>query len=530
MSAGGWQPSTFWRSTTLSDRYALAGGQSRPAAPVGRSLVQSDLPALATAVAFFDALNRDGLRYCHWKSNLRLSWGLCGRTDLDLLVDPHHERRFHAIRNDFPIVAAQAPAGKRYPSIEDYVGFDPATGRLFHLHVHYRLVLGEQFVKNYHIPLEDALLDSAALHLGVRVPAPEMELLVLSLRALLKYRDRDALKDVLEIRSPGLPANIAAEVDWLASRTSAERVRAVAERHLPEVASIVEPFLAAVTDRRDGRRMLHLRHQTRRALRQHQRGHRPVAVLRYVRESLRRRKRLRFGHSPRRMTVDGGATIAFVGADGSGKTTLTHELDDSLSSLLETRRYYQGSKEPSPLSRGLYVTFRAGRRAHRAASGRLGEAHPVARALAAGRDACLHAHYLSIGLDRYRRHRAGRREAANGAVVIFDRYPLNAVLDGPQIGVAGGRNGLLARGEEALYRRFSPPDLLVILRVAPDVALGRKPDHQREAVEAKIHYLDALNDEPERAPGATIRSVDANRPYPDVLAAARQAVWDALSG
>lgn len=513
----------------MSNRFALAGGSSRPATPAGRPLVTSDLGALATTVAFFHALNRDGLRYCHWKSNLRLSWGLCGRTDLDLLVDPRHERRFCALLSTFPIVAAKAPAGKRYPSIEDYVGFDPATGKLFHLHVHYRLILGEQFVKNYRIPLEEVLLDSDALYLGVRVPPPEIELLILSLRTLLKYRDRDAVKDTLLIRSPGLPAQVAAEIEWLAAQTSVERVQAIAERHLPEVAGIVEPFLAAVAAPRDGRRMLHLRHQARRALRQYQRAPRPVAVGRYMGESLRRRKRLRFGRPQRRMTVDGGAMIAFVGADGAGKTTLTRDLNDSLSSLLEVRRYYQGSKEPSSLSRWLYLTFRGGRRAHRAASRRLGEAHPVARALAAGRDTCLHAHYLSVGLDRYRRHRAGRREAANGAVVIFDRYPLNAALDGPQIRAAGGRNGLLARSEEALYRRFSPPDLLVILRVAPDVALGRKPDHQRQAVEAKIRYLDALNAEPQGAPAATTVVVDANRPYAHVLAAARQVVWNALS-
>jgi thymidylate kinase len=364
----------------------------------------------------------------------------------------------------------------------------------------------------------------------VRIAAPDVELLILSLRALLKYRDRDALKDALAIRSPGLPANITAEIDWLAAQTSVERVRAVAERHLPEAAGIVEPFLVAATAERDGRRMLHLRHRARRALRENQRSRRPFAFLYYVRESLRRRKRLRFGRPQRRMTVDGGATIAFVGADGAGKTTLTRELNGWLSGLFEARRYYQGSKEPSLLSRWLYVTFRAGRRAHRAASARLGEANPVARGLAAGRDACLHAHYLSVGLDRYRRHRAGRREAANGAVVIFDRYPLNELLDGPQIRAAGGGNGLFARCEEALYRRFAPPDRLVILRVAPDVAMSRKPDHRREAVEAKSSYLDALYETPARAPAATTIAIDANRPYADVLAAARQAVWNALAG
>lgn len=505
-------------------------GRIAPSAPVSRAGdAAADRVPLATTAAFFDALNRDGIRYCHWKSNLRLSWGLAGRTDLDVLVDPRHARRLQDERLRFRIVAAVAPAGKRYPSIEDCVGFDPASGKLFHLHVHYRLILGEQFVKNYRLPLEEAYLDGAVERLGVMVPAPELELLVLSLRALLKYRDRDAVKDMLGIRSPGLPAHILDEVDWLLDQTTPEDVRAVAERRLPEVKDLVIPFLAAAAGPRDGGRLLHLRGRARAALRVYRRDSRPVAVLRYLRESVRRRKRLRFG-PPRRMALTTGLAVAFVGADGAGKTTLTNELAGWLGGLLETRRYYQGSKEPSPASNWLYTAFRAGRRAHRAVAARLGEQSLLARPLAVARDACLHAHYLSTALDRYRRNRAGRRAKAEGAVVIYDRFPLTAALDGPQIAAAGGKPaGLFARLEASLYRRFAPPDLLVILRVDPETSMTRKPDHRREVVESKARFLDRLIACPEQGPTSRLVVVDANRPYAEVLDQARRAVWDAVS-
>ena len=44
------------------------------------------------------------------------------------------------------------------PGMESFLGFDPTTGTLLHLDVHYRLVLGEQLIKNHHLPVEDWLL------------------------------------------------------------------------------------------------------------------------------------------------------------------------------------------------------------------------------------------------------------------------------------------------------------------------------------------------------------------------------------
>ena len=47
-----------------------------------------------------------------------------------------------------------------YPAMEHLLGMDRASGRMFHLHVHYQLVLGERFVKNHRLPLEAEFLAS----------------------------------------------------------------------------------------------------------------------------------------------------------------------------------------------------------------------------------------------------------------------------------------------------------------------------------------------------------------------------------
>ncbi len=184
-----------------------------------------DMSAILPAASdFFAALNRAGLRYCHWKSNVRLEEALSGLTDLDILVDPVNRQAFRSIVRQFDIKRTLAAPGRHYPALENYIGFDPSRGRLFHLHVHYQLVLGEQFVKNYHLPLEALFFDSVQLDHGLKVPSPELELIVLSLRALLKYRDRDVIKDILTIRSPGLPAPILKEIRYLLARTTQEEL------------------------------------------------------------------------------------------------------------------------------------------------------------------------------------------------------------------------------------------------------------------------------------------------------------------
>jgi hypothetical protein len=182
---------------------------------------------LQAVKALFDTLNEQGIQYCHWKSNQHLDQALKGLTDLDLLVERSQRQLFKTILYQLRCKSIISPPGRQYPAIEDYLGYDDQTGKFFHLHVHYQLILGERFVKNYHLPLEQQFLESATINQGVKVVTPELEVIVLAIRALLKYRDRDAIKDALSIRSRGLPSNILREFEYLFQHTTLERISAV---------------------------------------------------------------------------------------------------------------------------------------------------------------------------------------------------------------------------------------------------------------------------------------------------------------
>ena len=493
------------------------------------------IPALADLL---DELARQEIRYCHWKSNEHLAAGLAGLTDLDLLVDVGDAERLRAVLRGKGLRQLTPPPTKDFPGMQHFLGLDHDSGRLYHLHMHGQLVLGEEDVKNHRLPLERWFLESARPLDGVPVPPPALELAVLAVRALLKYRDRDVVKDVFGIRSPGLRDAIRAELDWLLDRATVDEVRARLREVGVVPSEVVVRFLETYQrEPRAGTTFFLLRSRLRSSLR---------GVRRHGWTSTRARRlaaRWRRRGSPARMApAGGGRTIALVGADGSGKSTVSRELARWLGWKLDVRVHYLGSKNPSRRSHWSYLAFRALRRSHRAARGKFGPASATAGALATARDAALGLHHLAVGNDRARLLRVGRRDARAGRVVIFDRFPLAALssrpehllLDGPRIRRALGEplgrlTRWLASREEALYLTFGLPDHLVVLHVSADVAAGRKPDHPPGVLAAKARAADELAELAEGSDaGIGPIHVDADRPLDAVLLDLKRSIWDVL--
>ncbi|MGE5073593.1 MAG: hypothetical protein ACM3MF_09205 [Anaerolineae bacterium] len=505
---------------------------------IREQLVASVHPAsslLEAALDLFHAMNRAGIRYCLWKSNIRLTEGLRGQTDLDLLVDPEYAARFGEILRQYDVKPICAAPGRDFPTVENYLGFDEKTGKLFHLHVHYQLVLGEQLVKNHRLPLEGVFLDSAELLAGVKLPPPDLELIVLSLRILMKYRDRDVIKDLIQYPTAGISKPFMSEIAWLLSQTSMERVAArSAQLSYVLPASLITDFLTAATSDRHGRLTFqHLRQRARAALHPYQREGRAQALGRYFRELWRQRVERRF-HETRGMTLPGaGLTIALIGSDGSGKTTLCGLLTKWLSWKMDVHAHYLGSKKPSMASSWLYTAYRLARKGRRGLAERLGQGSIPARLAARLEHALLFSHLLAVASDRHRSYVRGAAKARRGSIVIFDRFPYKAPLDGPEILLrAEGEQGALTRffaaREEAVYRKFSPADYTIVLQVTPEVSNGRKPDHSLSTIRAKDACIQQLKSELRGKPASKWTIQDADLSLEDVLLQLKRKIWAAL--
>ncbi len=484
----------------------------------------------------FGVLRQRGVRWCHWKSNSHLAAAVRGETDLDLLVDRDQAEVFRQTMAEHDFKPLEAAPGKDYPAVENYLGFDPETGRLIHLHVHYQLILGQQHVKDYRLPIEDTVLDSVVEMSGVAVPSPTIELIILSLRALLKYRLRDGLKDVLPGRRSGIPAAIRAEAAWLLDQTSLETVEAELAKlaptvpHEESVASI--GLLTATSTASSGWRLLILRERVRRALRPTRRLSRPAATVRYLTALGRRRARSLGLTERKRMTPrQGGVMVAFVGADGSGKSTLIGCVEDWLSWRLNVDVLYMGTAQPSRPTAVVTRLAKLARALNRRVIGRLGEESLAARATGSTSRHLQAGRRVAEAKSRYGRYTRARNAASRGTVVLFDRYPLAAVaiydrsMDGPRIDseVPGPRSKLvdrLSRAEHELYHRIQPPDRLVALTITAEQSLARKPDHDPAAIEAKTAAIQefVLSDDGYDA-------LDAGRPLDQVVSDVKALIW-----
>ncbi|HEY7736131.1 MAG TPA: hypothetical protein VH813_04995 [Candidatus Limnocylindrales bacterium] len=512
-----------------------------------RAVVDRGGGTIPLVAALLRALEDGHVRYCHWKSTTGIARALEGRTDLDLLVDREDGARFSEIVSGLGFKPFISHVSRRFPGVADLLGHDEATGRLVHLHVYHQLVLGEHHVKNHRLPIESVVLDSAVVRDGIRVPSPEIEVAILAMRTLLKYRDVDALKDRFRLgRRGGIPPDTMAELRDLRERTTPEEVRATIERDLPMIPAdvVLELLDVAAGDSRDEATLRRLRARVRGALAGFERLPRRQAQARYLQARLSRQWPVRQvvgalsrSQARRKAPASGGLTVAIVGPDGAGKTTTIDALTEWLAWRVNVATLYLGSARPSRGAAAARAIVHAGRRADSGARRLLGAGHPMTRATGAAASLLDAMRALAEARDRQRRAAEGWRLATQGWLVIFDRYPLPGVrvgergMDGPRIvppatGRLAGLIRRLAVAEERVYRRIPPVDHLIVLRVRPDVAVGRKQPRDPAAVARKAAALQDL--EATSAPATTVHFVDAERPLDEVLREVRDLVWREL--
>ena len=479
------------------------------------SLIATAPPELERAsgllVQLGDALEAGSISYCRWKGHRR-PYRPGG--DVDLLVADADVAatlpRLQAL--GFKRVVPAVDAG---PGDLHFLGLDPASGDLVHAHVQTAVLVGPPWRTRYRLPVDAALRASAVRRGALRVPAPDLELIVLVLRLVLSATRGDLLRR-------GEPWWLETRRDELAAverDTTAEAALRAARELLAEVDPAL--FAACRDVLRPGTRARY-RWRVRQRLAgrlatyavRPQRGARRQALWLRARALLRR-------PGPAMHLDDGGAVIALAGADGAGQSTCARALLSWLAPL-SSRHAHLG--RPSR-SLATLVTGGVLKVSHRLAQlVRLG----VTRQLAAHAELV---RALATARDRARIVTQVRRWAASGSLVICERYPVpeDWALVGPSRaqGMALAARGPLAawlRGrEEERYRRIPRPDVLCTLAIEPDEAARRKTTEPAPYVRRRAR-------ESLRADWANAgaRIIDAGRPLSDVLRALKLAVWTGL--
>jgi thymidylate kinase len=454
---------------------------------------------LAIAIRFIESLNRHDVAYCHWKSNLTLANALTGGEDLDLLIDRKALPKTVTILADLGFKAAVIRVGANVPGIYHYYGLDSDTGKLCHVHLYNSILTGESFVKSHTLPIEKMLLENCEYFGQVRIASKSAELVLFILRIYIKY---SSLLDLLRLL--GKSDMVRTELHWLQAGADISVVLSLLEKYCPV---IDEPLFLKCIETLEQPDSLIKRLMLASAIRWKLRVYAKYTLLKrlfaYVSLLLIKLQLRLLGNKKNKTLQSGGAIIAFTGADATGKSTLVAETRRWLGSTFSVRAVHVG-KPPSsllmrpvnnllPLMRHLLPQLRRSQISNQmqltSSPSPDSSSRSLVYAVRAG----------ALAWDRYQLLIKVRRWAANGEIVICDRYPTETInaMDSPRLQVYPQKEGnkvtlydYLARLESRLYKQMPPPHVVLKLRVSIETAKQRNRNRREIGMDAE-DYLEA---------------------------------------
>lgn len=486
---------------TPTARPASSAGGPTPAPPLVRRLGE--------------ALRAHGVVYCQWKGHGRPQRWATGVGDIDFLVDRRSLDGFAEVAARLGFKLALPRPGTLVPGQVSYFGFDPQLQRLVHLHVHCQLIVGSYWTATYRIPIEAAVLATSVPGDVFNIPTAEFGLILAALRTVQHYSPGAVLRP--EARRL---ADARDELGQLCARVTPARLREVLREHLPVIdQAFFERCLKSVDPDVSSWERLRLRAGLHRRLRAHVRQ--PGAWTAFAtraRWALTLGGRLgRAAPSPKRF-LRGGVVLALVGGDGAGKSTSVRALFAWLSGDFAVMQAHLG-RPPRSL-----VTLLVG--------GALKVSTWLARLGPAGRPSYLELlRTVCTARDRYNLYVSARRFAAAGGIALCERYPVaqNRSIVGPGIpalleGISPSRLAtLLLEWEASYYRRILPPDVLLVLRVHPEIAVRRKTDEPADYVRTRARIVWNTH-----WTGTRAHLVNADRSFADVVDELKAIIWAEL--
>lgn len=472
-------------------------------------------------------LEAEGIRYCHWKSNVRLKDTLAGLEDIDVLIDRGDSDAFQAVVSAQGFKLARSRLGSDHPGVFHALGLDEETGELVDLHAYHAVLSGDSFVKNYLFPVADALLDGEETFLGVPVPRPEAEYVMFVLRIALK-----SLAPVEILKSNLHYDEVIEEMAWLRSRADTDAAAELCAEWFPSVGTdLFRQAERAVESRKAiGQRVLvgvrlawRLRHLRRLGL---LRGL-VVHVARIGAYTLARVQKRRDG-VPR----SGGAIVALVGPKASGKSTISNALTKRLGKHLDVVQIHAGKPPPTvltflprllvPLARKLFPHERL--REYETPERRKKKRYSLFYVV----------RMTMLAYDRRRLLLRAHRLSAAGAIVISDRYPSRHVgamdsscFDEEGLALAGSPiKRWFMKLERRLHEDLPDPDIVLKVHAPMELALKRDEDRIKhggpdaEAVRRRWWIESEVN-----FPNIPLQAIDTQRPLEESALAAIKAVW-----
>lgn len=386
---------------------------------------------------------------------------LAGDTDLDLFIPPGSRVEFLGLATSHGWIRLENPVA-RFPWVTHLYRLDENL-EIYHLHVYFKIVTGESWLKEFVLPFDDLLIEQRVRfdESGVWGLSNEIQAYLFAVRHLLKggsffsrilYR-----RELASYREEWLLCHQDAEVlldlgplklnDYIpGSGLQSDEIQ------LPEIGTALKfraslaPFLRVSRYSLPFRRIANL-------------------VVRSMNKLVFKKKKV---------FPECGLILAISGIDGSGKSTMLDEADRLFSRCFTVQRFALGKPQGKFLeSMRKLLKGRKSRRARRSIE-KTKDINGKPSSLSA-------VSAVILALLRLRMARKALKCRLKGHLALVDRWPTDSVgiMDGPRLQAERCTTALLRRCADVeywAYSRMPRADICFFLEAPESVLIARNQD------------------------------------------------------
>lgn len=467
--------------------------------------------------SLFEDWNSRNVLYCNWKGTSKIEKGLEGISDSDILIGRKSKKQAEEILLNNGFIPVRTQSFCRFKDVFDWLGLDRKTGRMVHVHLHYRMIAGHPGIMEYTIPWEEEVLNSRViLDNNVYSIEPNWEMVIFLTRIGLEYPNKKIDKHIGALTSEAIE-----EFQYIRERVDESQLIEIMKLCFPYDYSSMIPLSNKETLEKEDFELL-----------------RRITTKNFNGYCFNLFSRLRSGLKttfnvyliPRvkslfllttKKTFETGRVIAFMGQDGSGKSTVSTEIKKWLGWKIEVRRFYLGSGDHfNPWEKRL--------------SEKLSSINnPIVKGV---RSILAFRQVKKIADYAYRNIKTAFKYRGKGGIALLDRFPQTqfpSINDGPKI-----RTSVLPQVKSPILRKVVSfyatleekklakavkynPDIVFKFMLSPEESLRRKPQENYESVCRKHEIIKSLE-----FPNSKVFVIDATQPYDQELIQVKNLIWD----
>lgn len=490
---------------------------------------------------------KNGVNYCHFKSNQHLKKNYIGNSDFDILISPENKAQCDAILTTFNCKKFEPVGIGNYPGVENWYVFDEDIGVIFHFHIHYQLATGKQFVKDYILPWSDIVLETSLKNdeYNIYVSKPSVEILLLLTRIVVKSKLRDRIKSIFNLYKTHY--SLQEEYEYLQKNVDLSDVKRTANSMFTN--ETVEILLSIINKSFINSKNFRILSRSIRKELKNDRRMNPIKafllsiVYKVIKKYNRGKNKLGLFLIDRKTTVTGGKIICFVGVDGSGKSTLNKDITTWLTKgKVENRRVYMGTGDGNKPFLAKTIGLLKTNYKNRNINNYRNESSSVSKKISLFKNPLSYIKKFLSVIEIFSVVKSNRKKIIkmnkyrlNGGVSIVDRYPQlqqTDMNDGLKLKKYSQlMNSKYIKRLEQKERNLMGivntiyPDIIFRLNISAEVSMQRKPEENTdyEYLNYKTSTLSNLKFE-----NSVLHEINAEKSYDEVLKEIKKIIWDSF--